>query len=89
MQNLGADGLPLMLGSDWKDMLSNVCKKGKGESVFVSQMLVLACKQMLELGKLLGDELADYEKIIREQENILNQFCWDGNGLFVPLRMRE
>ena len=78
MEHLGQDGLPLMLGSDWNDMLSNVCKQGKGESVFVSQMLVLACKQMLELGRLLGDELKDYEQIIQQQENILNQFCWDG-----------
>jgi cellobiose phosphorylase len=66
-----------MLGSDWNDMLSNVCKQGKGESVFVSQMLVLACKQMLELGALVGDELKEYEGIIQRQENILNQFCWD------------
>lgn len=78
LENLGQDGLPLMLGSDWNDMLSNVCKKGKGESVFVSQMLVLACKQMLELGALLGDKLEGYEKIIQQQEKILNEFCWDG-----------
>lgn len=76
--NLGKDGLPLMLGSDWNDMLSNVCKEGKGESVFVSQMLVLACKKMMELGKLLGNELPEYKKIIQNQENILNEFCWDG-----------
>ena len=54
VDNLGEDGLPLMLGSDWNDMLSNVCKKGKGESVFVSQMLVLACKQMQQLASLIG-----------------------------------
>jgi cellobiose phosphorylase len=77
IEHLGQDGLPLMLGSDWNDMLSNVCKQGKGESVFVSQMLVLACKQMLELGALVGDELKEYEGIIQRQENILNQFCWD------------
>ena len=78
IEHLGQDGLPLMLGSDWNDMLSNVCKQGKGESVFVSQMLVLACKQMLELGALLGDDLKGYETIIQQQENILNEFCWDG-----------
>jgi cellobiose phosphorylase len=78
LANLGTDGLPLMLDSDWNDMLSNVCKKGKGESVFVSQMLVLACKQMLELCGLLGEDTAFYEETIKAQEKILNDFCWDG-----------
>lgn len=78
VQNLGADGLPLMLGSDWNDMLSNVCKEGKGESVFVSQMLVLACKQMKELSSIYGQSDTDYDKVIEAQEKILNSFCWDG-----------
>jgi cellobiose phosphorylase len=78
MQNLDADGLPLMLGSDWNDMLSNVCKKGKGESVFVSQMLVLACKYMQELSYLYGKSGIDYSAIVETQEKILNDFCWDG-----------
>jgi len=78
VNNLGEDGLPLMLGSDWNDMLSNVCKRGKGESVFVSQMLVLACKQMLELSSLIGEELTGYTDIIEAQERVLNDFCWDG-----------
>jgi cellobiose phosphorylase len=67
-----------MLGSDWNDMLSNVCKEGKGESVFVSQMLVLACKQMKELGTLIGEDLSAYCEIIEKQEKLLNDFCWDG-----------
>lgn len=78
VNSLGSDGLPLMLGSDWNDMLSNVCKEGRGESVFVSQMLVLACKQMKELCALIGESEPKYDKIIEEQEKILNDFCWDG-----------
>ncbi|MBO5027470.1 MAG: hypothetical protein J6C79_02980 [Clostridia bacterium] len=78
VNNLGVDGLPLMLGSDWNDMLSNVCKDGKGESVFVSQMLVLACKQMIELCALVGENHPEYIEIIKKQEGILNDFCWDG-----------
>ena len=78
VKNLGADGLPLMLGSDWNDMLSNVCKKGKGESVFVSQMVVLACKQMAEISVLLGEDGSEYKDIAHGQEKILNDFCWDG-----------
>ena len=78
LANLGVNGLPLMLGSDWNDMLSNVCKKGKGESVFASQMLVLACKQMKELSGYYGQKGLDYEQVINKQEEILNDFCWDG-----------
>ena len=36
MQNLGENGFPLMLYSDWNDMLSKVCRKGKGESIWTS-----------------------------------------------------
>lgn len=76
--HLGRDGLPLMLRSDWNDMLTNVCKKGEGESVFVSQMLVLACRQMSELAALMGAPDDKYEKIANEQIKILNDFCYDG-----------
>ena len=76
--HLGRDGLPLMLGSDWNDMLTNVCKHGEGESVFVSQMLVLACRQMQTLAALLGSPDEKYEKIAEEQIKILNDFCYDG-----------
>ncbi len=76
--NLGRDGLPLMLGSDWNDMLTNVCKRGEGESVFVSQMLVFACRMMTELSSLLGDPTDRYEKIAEDQIKILNDFCYDG-----------
>lgn len=75
--HLGVDGLPLMLGSDWNDMLVNVCKKGKGESVFVSQMLVLACKYMKEIYQILGKSYAEYDEIANKQIQIINDFCWD------------
>lgn len=78
LDNIGADGIPLMLGSDWNDMLSNVCKKGKGESVFVSQMLVLACRYLIEIYKKLGKDSTKYQEVIKNQTEILNDFCWDG-----------
>lgn len=78
VSHLGEDGLPLMLGSDWNDILVKVCEQGKGESVFVSQMLVLACRNMTEMCKLLHKDHAVYQQIIDEQTAILNDFCWDG-----------
>ena len=75
--NLGEHGLPLMLGSDWNDMLSNVCKQGRGESVFVSQMLVLACKQLKIIYGVINKDCARLDEIIARQEKVLNDYCWD------------
>lgn len=77
VNNLGEHGLPLMLGSDWNDMLSNVCKEGKGESVFVSQMLVLACKQLKEIYQVIGKNDSRLNEIIALQEKVLNDYCWN------------
>ena len=77
LSHLGADGIPLMLGSDWNDMLSNVCKKGKGESVFVAEMIVLACKNMMELCKATGRDYSEYEEAASKQTELINGFCWD------------
>lgn len=77
MNHLGKDGIPLMLGSDWNDMLSNVCKKGEGESVFVAQMLVLACKQMKELCKITGKNYDKYDEIIKTQTALVNDKFFD------------
>ena len=77
VNHLGEHGLPLMLGSDWNDMLSNVCKEGKGESVFVSQMLVLACKQLKEIYEITGKNDDELDEIIEQQEKVLNDYCWN------------
>ena len=77
MNHLGKDGIPLMLDSDWNDMLSNVCKKGEGESVFVAQMLVLACKQMKELCKITGRDYDKYDEIIKTQTALVNDKFFD------------
>ena len=77
VDHLGTDGLPLMLGSDWNDMLVNVCKKGKGESVFVSQMLVLACRYLKEICQIVGKPYVQYDEIAERQIQIINDFCWD------------
>lgn len=77
INHLGEHGLPLMLGSDWNDMLSNVCKEGKGESVFVAQMLVLACKQLKEIYSVIGKSAERLNRIISQQEKVLNEYCWN------------
>lgn len=38
MANRGEHGFPLMLASDWNDMLYKVCIKGRGESIWTSML---------------------------------------------------
>ncbi len=77
VENIGVNGLPLMLGSDWNDMLTSVCQKGKGESVFVAQMLVIACRILIDIYGRLGKDSSKYQAIKETQEKIINEFAWN------------
>ena len=78
--HLGEHGLPLILFSDWNDHLGPFGRKGKGESVMVSQQHIYALHQLSELAELRGDKDAarHFAKLIKKQENALEQYAWDG-----------
>ena len=76
-QNIGTHGLPLMLHSDWNDMLYKVCREGRGESVMVAFMLGLALRQMAELAELMGEE-NDYLARYEAMKETVNRVAWDG-----------
>ena len=80
-KHLGDHGLPLILFSDWNDHLGPFGRKGKGESVMVSQQLIYALRQMTELAELRGEtELAEkFRARIRQQEDALSEYAWDGD----------
>ena len=80
-KHLGAHGLPLILYSDWNDHLGPYGRGGKGESIMVSQQLIYALRQMIELAELRGDQAAvkRFVSRIRQQEEALDQFAWDGD----------
>ncbi len=93
-RNIGANGLPLMLSSDWNDMLYKVCRQGKGESVMVAFMLGVCLEQMAELSALLGEK-NDYRERYDSMKRTVNRVAWDGdwyiratmdNGSFVGSR---
>jgi cellobiose phosphorylase len=79
-KHLGEHGLPLILFSDWNDHLGPFGRKGKGESVMVSQQLIYALRQMSELAEMRGDQEAvnRFAARIRQQEEALAQYAWDG-----------
>lgn len=76
-QNIGKRGLPLMLHSDWNDMLYKVCREGKGESVMIAMQLGHTLKQMAELSGLLGEE-NNYLELYESMKQIVNTIAWDG-----------
>lgn len=80
-KHLGEHNLPLILFSDWNDHVGPFGRKGKGESVFVSQQHIYALKQLSEIAMLRGDaeKAAEFAMLIKKQEEALAQYCWDGN----------
>lgn len=76
----GAHGLPLILFSDWNDHLGPFGRKGKGESVFVSQQHIYQLKLLSEIAELRKDMtcVEKFAKLIKQQEVALNTYAWDG-----------
>ncbi len=78
--HLGQHNLPLILFSDWNDHLGPFGRKGKGETVMVSQQHIYALKQLSELAAARGDQTSveRFAQLIEKQEAALSRFAWDG-----------
>jgi cellobiose phosphorylase len=78
--HLGVNGFPLMLRSDWNDVLVKVCREGKGESIWTAMQYGICLKYMADLAKLTGrisEELA-YINLYERQRTLVNSIGWDG-----------
>ncbi|MDD6214473.1 MAG: hypothetical protein PUB42_04755 [Firmicutes bacterium] len=78
MANRGKHGFPLMLSSDWNDMLYRVCQQGKGESIWTAMQFGTVLRQIAELAELKGEEKQKYLDIYEEQKKLVNTIAWDG-----------
>lgn len=78
MENLGENGFPLMLSSDWNDMLYKVCRKGKGESIWTSMQFGTVLRQIAEIAELIGEDGQKYLDIYETQKKLINDIAWDG-----------
>lgn len=78
LSRLGEHGFPLMLASDWNDMLYKVCRKGKGESIWTSMQLGTVLRMMEELCALRGEDGAKYRKAYERQKFLVDAIGWDG-----------
>jgi cellobiose phosphorylase len=78
--HLGANGFPLMLTSDWNDMLYKVCREGRGESIWMSMFLGYALPKLAELARLLGKEkdAGGFMEFRERQKILVNSIAWDG-----------
>jgi cellobiose phosphorylase len=92
MANLGSHGFPLMLCSDWNDMLYKVCREGKGESIWTSMQFGTVLRMIAEIADLKGEDGSKYREIYEAQKKLVNEVAWDGewyrrcitdNGTFV------
>ena len=90
--SLGVNGFPLMLSSDWNDMLYRVCQEGRGESIWTSMQLGTVLPMMAELAELKGEDSEIYLNIFESQKKLINEVAWDGewfircitdNGTFI------
>ena len=77
MANRGEHGFPLMLASDWNDMLYRVCQKGKGESIWTAMQFGTVLRQIAELAELKGEDKQKYLDIYEEQKKLVNKAAWD------------
>ncbi len=79
-KHLGEHGLPLILFSDWNDHLGPYGRKGRGETVFVSEQYIYALRQLSELAVLRGESKAAecFAGLIKDQEEALERYAWDG-----------
>lgn len=79
-KHMGEHGLPLILFSDWNDHLGPFGRKGRGETVMVSQQHIYALRELCELAEKRGDTAAveRFFKLIEKQKDALNKYCWDG-----------
>lgn len=78
--NLGPNGFPLMLRSDWNDQLFRVCRKGRGESIWTAMQLGTVLLKMQELAGLKGDAGGKdaFARLYKEQKELVNTLGWDG-----------
>ena len=79
-QNMGAHGFPLMLSSDWNDMLYKVCGKGKGESIWTGMQFAVALRMMQELAERMGEPefAAECKALYDRQQELCRTLAWDG-----------
>lgn len=79
--NRGSHGLCLIGKGDWLDSLNRTGLKGKGESVWLSQLFAWSLKRMVDIALASGKSsyIDKFEWQYASIYDALNQHGWDGN----------
>lgn len=76
----GKHGLILMGSGDWNDSFNGVGIEGEGESVWLSQFMIIVLKKFADICSLVGDD--EYRRICFERASFLTRAvshsAWDG-----------
>jgi len=86
-EDRGEHGLCLAFFGDWNDSLTGVCRKGKGETVWLSMAFCKCALIMKELAEFLekNDDAALMQKWHKEMADNINKFAWDGEWYLCAL----
>jgi len=83
----GQHGLCLSFFGDWNDSLTGVCKKGKGQSVWMSMAFCRCAILMAELADHIGkkDDAEKMRQLHKEMADAVNAHAWDGKWYICAL----
>ena len=77
-RNLGCHGLPIILRSDWNDIIGKFNKHGRGESVFAAQQFIYALKRLIEIARETKRDSDYFENLLQEMAAAVTNCAWDG-----------
>ena len=86
-EDRGSHGLCLAFFGDWNDSLTGVCRKGKGETVWLSMAFCYCALLMKELAEFLGktDDVKLMNNWHKEMADNINKHAWDGKWYLCAL----
>ena len=71
----GSHGLPLLGFADWNDTVN---LPSGAESIFNANLFGKALLEMIDIGRILGNDTSSYEKWYEEMKGIVESVMWDG-----------
>jgi cellobiose phosphorylase len=79
-RHLGSHGIPLILRSDWNDLIGKFSREGRGESVFAAFQYVHVLRLLIEMAELIrdGEREAWLRDCLARQLASLQGCAWDG-----------
>ncbi len=77
---LGEHGLVLIGCGDWNDSFNKIGIEGKGESVWLSEFMVIVFEKFAEIAKFVSDApiYIDYTEKAANLRKAISENCWDG-----------